>query len=283
MKIAHSMPDVTGVTLVGTGAAWLTADGSDALFDGKPARKARLQWPTGTPAVGQYVALQCDFATPSAVNVAALLGLVGVGAGVKIEVRGRVGAGGYTTPLGGNALTQRTVQSPDGTVGAWILANDLGTLFTGVEVRIYNDKATATWATAATTIDVGELVAMPSATWPIREGWTLAPFDPSVITRTRGQQRVGTALPTYRVLTADLVPMDTGRVRGGVDDLEMVTAALSGNRRGCVIPQYKTAGVNDYALLQRTALYGSAAELPGPTSVQRQWFGGSIVFEEVPG
>lgn len=271
MLVAHSMPAITGTTL--TAGSWLTADGAAALFDGKPARRARLQL-----GAGSYTGIRVTFAA-TAVRCVALLGLVGVAAGVTVEVLGRVGAGGFTTPLGGNAATGVTRLQADGTTAAWILGDTSGTQYTGLEVRIH---------AASAAVDIGELVAMPVLTLPIRDGWTIQPVDPTQYERTLAMQRVGVARRPYRVLSAEVAGQSTDAVRrGGLSggmDLATLATALAGNARACFIPDYRdmTTKAMDYQLAAASAIYGAAVELPGAANLQRQWYGSRIVAEEVP-
>lgn len=284
MLLGYSMPVVTAVALSGNaGSAWLTVDGGAACYDGKPARKARLQWAADVvPDVGDYVQVDLTIAATS-LRICAVLGLTGVPVGTVVQVYGkRAGDAGATWDFGGqNAAT--VVQFPDGTAGAWFVLPAAAEAVTVVGFRIYNDAAAATWATAATAIDIGELVAMPAVDIPIDKGWAQQRMDPSMRSATRSSQPATSARTPFRVLSCAFSPSPSGEapVRfGGLDngmDWEAIAAAVAGDNRCAAIPRWA-----DTARVQATAQYGICTGI-GPTQhVTGPFWRKEMTFQEVP-
>lgn len=270
MLISYSMPAVSTAAL--TGGTWLTSDGAAALWDGKPSRRARLQWSAGS-ALGGYVEITLNFSASSFLRVFALLGST-LPAGVRIVF--------------GGAVEARTGYQPDTTAGAWGVAAADGTPVASCTVRIYNDRNGAPWAANGTIIDIGELWAGPAVEIGIRDGWDVQTIDPGEVTRTRGGQLNVARQSSYRSLAASFAGLSASAVRGegmanGMD-LERVTAALRGGARCAVVPHYRslTTRALDPQAIARSAIYGYAAQLPNASNITRGWFTGQLVVEEIP-
>lgn len=276
MLIGYSMPPATAAI---TGGTWLTADGGAACCDGKPGRRARLQWGAGNT-TANFVAITLALAVPAFARVFGLLGST-LPSGVRVE---------FVGPAGGSlgaGTDVRTAAMPDGTTAAWGIGDGAAAVST-VIVRIYNDRDGATWANSGTIIDLGELVAMPAVTLGIGDGWGVETVDPSSIARTRGGQVNVARQSAYRVLTARIAGLPTSSARGGGlangMDLSSLAAALRGGARCCAIPQYRdmvTRAV-DPALAARSAIYGLATQIPDVTNISRGYFTGQLVVEEIP-
>ncbi len=287
MLIGYGMPAVSAPTLTGTGAAWLSADAGTAMFDGKPGRRTRLRWLSGTPTTAQVLMVAAPLGTTIRPRVVALLGLKGVPEGVSVMVAGKRPADGshiYTLGGGNSGVTRRMA---DGSIGCWLILGEGIDAITSLAVNLYNNAGGVTWATAATEFEIGEVVIMPAVTVRLSESWAIARVDPSAHIRSRGGQVSSVQATSYRRFTGSLAGSPTADVRGGAlangDDWETVAAAIVGGRRCCVVPQYRnSAGAIDPALLNRSAVYGVAVEFPGPQNIQRQYFGGAIAVEEVP-
>ncbi len=278
------MPAVTAAALGGAaGAAWLTADGAAACYDGKPARKARLQWAAaGAPTITDYVQVDLTIAATS-LRVCAILGLTSVPAGAVVHVYGkRAGDAGVTWDFGGqNQAT--VVQFADGTYGAWFVLPAGAAAVTKVGFRFYNNVAGATWATAATSIDIGELVAMPAVEVLIDKGWTQQLVDPSIRSATRSSTPVANVRTPYRVLGCTFSPSPSGEavVRfGGLAnsmDWDKLAAALAGDARCIVMPRWA-----DTARINATAQYGICSGI-GPTQhVSGPFWRKEMTFQEIP-
>lgn len=279
MLISYSMPGITSSSI--TGAGWLTSDGADALYDGKPARRARLQWGAGAT-LDAYVQIALGFGAATPLRVLALLGTT-LPAGVRVDFLGAGGDG-----LGGTCNNARTATMPDGTTGAWAVARDNEPAETGCWIRIHNDCNGAPWAVNGTIVDLGEVWAGPAVTAGIRDGWDVQTVDPGEVVRTRGGQVNVARQSSYRSLAASFAGLSASAVRGeglanGMD-LERVTAALRGGARCAVVPHYRslTTRALDPQAIARSAIYGYAAQLPNASNITRGWFTGQLVVEEIP-
>lgn len=289
MLIGYGMPQVSAPTLTGTGADWLSADGGTAMFDGKPARRTRIRWlSSGSPAIGQALMIAAPLAAATRPRVIGLLGLKNVPEGVSVMVAGkRTGDSSHVYTLGGSN-TGVTRRMADGSIGCWMVVGEGIDPIVSLAVSIYNNLGGATWATAATEFEIGEIVIMPAVTVRLAEGWGIARLDPSAHTRTRGSQVSTVQATSFRRFTGSLAGAPTADARGGGlangGDWETVAAMLTGGRRCVVIPQYRTlpGGAFDAALCNRTAVYGIAIEFPSPQNIQRQYFSGTMTVEEIP-
>lgn len=251
MLIGYGAPPQS-VALVG--GTWLTADGGAALFDGKPARRARI---ARTGALAINVTLDVAIVP----GIVAVLGL-NVPPGVEVTAAG---------------ASATTIRLPDGSVCAWLFPTGTA-LVSSVAVTI---------DTVVTNVEVGEIAIFSAVDVGITDGWAVAPIDTSVHSRTKGAQVNTVPGPVYRRLTATLTGRPTEVVRkGGMAgvDWETVAHALAGRRRACVVPQYRDMVTKafDQVLAARSAIYGYASQLPTAENISRQYFTGYIEFEEIP-
>lgn len=291
MLIAYTPQDgsaaVTAIVLgagSGTGQDWLTSDDGAACFDGKPARKARFLWRNdASPTTAHYVQVVATLAALTPVRVIALLGLANVPAGVSVEVYGkRAGDAGASWNFGGQN-TGTVVQFADGTFGCWIVLPDGAEAVTQIAYRLLNDNGGSTWATAATQVDVGELVGLPAVEVPIDAGWTQVLLDPSVRSDTRGSQVNIDSRAPYRVLASTFSPSGSGEapVRfGGLAngmDWERLATAVAGGGRCAVIPRWAST-----ARIQATAQYGIAAEIGATEHIRGPFWRKQMTFREIP-
>lgn len=281
------MPPVTQIALSGgAGFAWLTSDNGSACYDEKPARRSRLRWrDDGVPAIAHTVSITVDIPSTK-VGIVGVLGLRSVPAGAKLEVYGKRAADAGTTYNFTGQNTGTVQKFADGTYGAWFLLPDAAEAVTKVEFRFYNDVAGATWATAATTVDIGELVAMPVLDIDIDAGWTQPHIDPSQITRSRAAQVSAVAVTGYRELACTYSQALEAKVRyggltGGMDWTRLDTALMAG-QRCVVVPRWKTAGLVDPAKVNAHAMYGIAIELGEIQHVTGPYWRRAARFQEVP-
>lgn len=252
MKIAYGMPAVANVTLAG--GTWLTADAGSALFDGKPARKSRINR-TGS------LSLTITLASAIAPRVIALLGL-SLPAGVSITAA---------------TATATTRPMPDGTVCAWLfpLAGATNTV-------------TVSIATTQATVEIGEIAIFQAIDVGIRDSWQVDYVDATRKERTKAGQLNTIPGAKWRRFTGELSPRSVElAIKGGIAgaDWETVANALSGSGKGAIIPMHRDIHTKlfDPELAARSAIYGHAIELPGYTNVQRQYFSSYMAFEEIPG
>lgn len=273
------MPAVTAVAL--SAGTWLTTDAGTACFDEKPARKSRFSWPAGAATITDYVTITATFANASTLSVFAALGL-SLPAGVRVVFVGHAGA------ALGSITDQRTVTMPDGSAGVFGIGDESLTTHASAGFRIYNDANGSPWATTGTPVDIGELVAMPGVSAPIRDGWAVETVDPSEFSRTRGGQVSASQVSAFRVLTANMAGMPTVNARGGGlsngMDIATLAAALRGGARCVAIPHYRNIDTKalDGNAANRSGIYGYASQIPDVTNISRGYFASTLVVEEVP-
>lgn len=253
MLYAYRRPTAPVWTVHGTGASIA----SDVRLDnGQPSEPTAIGWLSeGAPSTADYVDLRVAWAAEMPIRVLTLLGL-SCGPGVRVDVTGRRAAdAGYTYALGGNAASQRTVEQPGGRVDHIVVADAGLDDLIGVQWRIYNDRNSSTWATAATDLLVGEAGPWQTVTLFGEAGWKRGRTDPSTRQRTIGGGLHVAARAAYRLLDIGLAPEWIEGVRqGGLDngeDWETLEAAAGGDARAVVIVRRDTA-----AEIHRTALFG---------------------------
>lgn len=289
MLIAYSMPKVSGLFLHSGGAAgqaWLSSDNGAACFDEKPGRVSRLRWRNdAVPALGHWVAVRVDMPLTK-LRVIAFLGLKGVPEGAMVRVYGQRDADAAPTYAFNNTNQANVVRLADGTLAAWMVLDAAAEPVKRLEWRFYNQQGAATWATAVTTIDIGELVAMPAADIAHQSDWTVSLIDPTQAERSLASQLATNPRQPYRQITANFTPDSIAAVRGsGLPngmDWERLRAALTMDRRCVVIPRWRTpAGALDTVELPRTAIYGVGRI----AEIQHQggdFYSSSITAMEVP-
>lgn len=286
MRIGYTPPNgstqVTAVVLqAAPGGAWLTSDAGAACFDGKPARKSRMKWRTdAVPAIAHYVQVEATLAAATPIGICAFLGLTNVPVGTVVHVYGKRPADASVTWNFGGQNTATVVEFADGTRGAWFVLPDGAAAVQKVGFRIFNNAGGATWATAATTIDIGELVAMPAVDVDHEPSWDMPLIDPSSAGRSRGSQSYVARRTPYRRLQAALPPEYVNKVRaGGLAngmDWARLAYALAGQRRMAAIVR-----TLNQAETNATAIYGTAA-LSGERHASGDYYSASIVVEEEP-
>jgi len=285
--ILHSRP--TGITW--TGPTFLTS--SDALTDSKPARTTRIEWPVESPASPELtdtVLLQGQWPTAAVIRGACLLDLRDLPAGVKIEVRGRRPEdGSYSYALGGNALTQRTVQRADGQVCAWwLFADDLDPIV-GLEFRVFDDANGATWA--GDHFEIGEAFFAEGAEWGIRLQFGDTFDDPSIFRETLGNQQDVVARKRAIVRDFELCPVRWEDAHGVSDSLVSLREDLSGGADCAIIPALREPSTGkpsvqgiDYGTINATALFGKARGFGVLRALpEGPWWTMSMTFRETPG
>lgn len=287
MLIGYSMPAVTAIALSGgAGYAWLTSDNGSACYDGKPARRARLRWRNdAVPAIGHTLSITLDIAS-TPLRVVAALGLKNVPAGAKVEVYGKRAADAGNTYNFGGSNIGTVVKLADGSFAAWFVLPATATAVEKIEFRFFNDAAGVTWATAVTTVDIGELVAMPAVDVDIEPEWAVEPVDPSQSSLSLAAQPSTVRRQAYRRLECSITPDGVAKARaGGLAngmDWSRLQVAMFGDARVVGIPRLLTpAGTVDTAELHRTALYGTA-RIGATGHLGGDYYAASATFQEVP-
>lgn len=279
MLISYAMPAIASSDIVD--GAWATSDEGSALFDGKPARRARVLWNAGT-SIYSYVSIPVTFAAPSLLRVFALLG-TSMPPGVRIAFKTPTGGS-----FGGNTSDVFTTYQPDQTTAAWGIGDQDTISDAGCTIRIYNDCNGETWISDWESFDLGEVWLAPAVTVGIRDGWDVQTTDPAVFNRTRAGQLNVARQSAYRVLTAAFAGLSTGSARGeglanGMD-MDRLVSALRGGARCAVVPHYRDMITRelDGQAAARSAIYGYASQLPNVANISRGWFSGQLVVEEIP-
>lgn len=283
MLIGYTSPESQPVAIaIGGGtAAWLSSDLGSACYDGKPARKSRLQWrDDAVPAIGHFVVPVTTLSGYAPIRIAAILGLRNVPVGARISLRGKRAADATVDWNFGGGAEATVIEFADGTRGAWFVLPAGAEAVNKVAWRIYNDVAGATWADAATTIDIGELVALPAVELEHEAHWDMPMIDPSSGGRSRASQSYVSRRTPYRRLQAAFPPEYVNKVRGGGlangMDWTKLAYALAGQRRMAAIVRTLSA-----AETNATALYGTAA-LSGERHAGGDYYSAGIVVEEEP-
>lgn len=284
MLIGYSMPATT-ISLPGT-ATWLTDDDGDACVDGIPTRRARMLWRTdAVPAIAHYVTPVLTFAAAAQIRIFAVLGLLNVPVGAVVAIWGkRSGDTGWPYDFGGGN-TGTVVQFADGTRGVWFVLPAAASPVLQIELRLYNNVAGATWATLATQIDIGEVVAMQAVDIELASDWSDELVDPTEVNLTRDSQPRSVARLPYRRIEGGLTVDGRAAVRGGAlggSDWAQLRFAMSGDRRVIAIPRWRSsAGVVDQAEVNATALYGTG-RFGKVQHAGGDYYSASIAFLESP-
>lgn len=255
MLLCHSMPGVTGAgfstSLAGGGYLGATQDG---LYDGIPARVARVQWATTAGTTASWVALTLTFTVASTIRV---VGLLGVTLPVGTQVLAKLVNG--ATVLG--TVSQRLRALPPGeATGAWLVFPAAIAGATGLQVLIYNDVNGVASIAANTVFEVGELVAMSATDLRLQADWGIELVDPSEADLTRDSQASVVDREPYRRFEGNLSAGSFDEVySGGLagQDWSSLQAAIAADRRCVAIPRWTADGVTvDDDKVAATAVYG---------------------------
>jgi hypothetical protein len=284
MLTGYSIPSGNSFTVHGTGAAFLT---DVRLANGRPAQVTRLQWlSAGSPAITDYLDLRMSWAASQSIGAVLLLGLT-CGAGVRVDVTGRRPEdAGYTFALGGNAATQRTVARSDGRV-RHIVAPTATDALIGLQWRIYNDRSSSTWATAASVLDIGQAVGMGAVELEADQGWDDTLIDGSELQWTLASQPHVVARRDRRQRTVRLIPQELAIARAtglaGGTDWARLDAAMTGYSPVFSAVRWRDSnGDVDAAELHETGLFGIAAQRGGVRHLAGPWYDRALVFQEAP-
>lgn len=285
MLTGYSIPSGSSHTLDGTGASFLT---DVRLANGRPGQVTRLQWlSSGSPATSQYVDLRMSWATAQAIGVILMLGL-SCGAGVRVVVTARRASDpGYTFDLGGNSTTQDTVARSDGRVRHIVVPTATDPLI-GIQWRIYNDLGGATWATAATVLDIGQAVGMSARALRVKPGWQDRLLEMSDLAFTLGSQPHIVARRNRRERVVELTPAQVEEVREeGLNgtDWWRIENAIAQYQPVFTAPNYlDSAGALDAAALHETGLFGIAQDRGAIRHIAagKRWYERAITFAEAP-
>ena len=278
--ILHSRP--SGIAW--TGPTYLTS--TDAMNDGKPARATRVEFAGG--AIGNSVSPVATWPTAKVIRGGWLIIDRGGVAGIKIEVRGKRPAdGGYTYVLGGNALTQRTVERDDGTIAiAWAFDDGLDAII-GLEFKIFDDANGAVWVDDY--FDIGEVFFGEGTEVNIRREFSHELDDPTIVEHSIGNQPHVVERKRAEIIGIDICPVTWDDAYMSGDSLRRLRERLVGGKDCAIIVAFRepatgSAGAIDYDVVQATTWFGKCTELGTLRSVSEgaRW-AMEMTFRESPG
>lgn len=277
--ILHSRP--SGITW--SGPTFLTSD--DALTDGKPARSTRVEFEGGS--LTDYVALVGVWSTPTIIRGAVIVFDRNVPSGAKIEIRGKQLADpGYTYLLGGNALTQRTIERDDGTIAAAFAFDEDVAAIVGLEIRVFDDANGVTYAGGY--IDIGEVFFGQGTEVNIRREVNDGIEDPTERSYTLGNQPDVVQRKWARTVDVDVCPTPWDESYMTADSLMRLRNRLAGQTDCAIILGFRAPatgkGATDWDVVQRTTVFGKCIQLGDVRSLPDAplWVV-SLGFRESPG
>jgi len=262
MLIGYDLPIDWALAI--TSGTWVTPEA--ALQDRSPSERTRVQWPSGSQHTAVTVAITGARSRAFVPRLAALLGTT-LPAGLRVEIRGkRATDAGFTYELGGNALTRRTVEFDDGSVGCiWAFADDLDPILAW-QLLIYNDVDGVPGISASAYLDLGEIVVCPAVDVPHRPGRRFATVDASPSYRLLGGRTIRAGRTAYRVLTVrpmfDRITVARGRTLPGDMDWGRLQTKLSADPWTLVV-----LTPWDLDLAQYESIYGVASRVPSLDSI----------------
>lgn len=294
MKIGYDPvnPANASWSLTGSGAAFVTDD--SGLDDGWPQRRTRISFTdTVSQTIAETVGVRRTWGTAFVPRGGCILGVErpsGVSLeGLKLEIRGkRPEDAGFTYALGGNSLTQRLVQLPDGngSIGLfWLYDAGLDPIH-GYEILYFNDIGGATTLEPSEVFDTGEISVRPMVDMPIKKGWDMPWQDPTIRRRTdSGSQSDRVPKDPWRRLVCEFaMGRDADVFRGGLADgmdWQMVQRQLLRGDPVLLFPRWTNAGVFDADTLHRWALFAEA-DVDGVGHVAGPWWRSRMEFDEIP-
>lgn len=230
-----------------TGGSFASGFDGSALTNGRPADATRMVWPSGAQTTSVTQVLTYTF-TGGAID-ARCAGLIIpaasttnlMPAGVKVTFAGKLSGGNVA--LNGNAITQRTVTLPNGSVVIWVVfpAVSIDTLV----VTIYNDKNGSTWISASANHDLGEIWVGKGADFNVANDIVKELMGGLLQRRSHNNQAWALEVQPYWQLTANLVAMEEYIAIGpnsAQDDYETVLEAISTAEAAVLIPSYLSRG-----------------------------------------
>jgi hypothetical protein len=274
-----------GITTNGSGVSFATP--ASAMDDGRPASVTRFLWPShGTPDLA-YVEIEGTWTTAAPVLYLHILNIsMFQGTQINVSFR-RAFTTTWDTPTG--AVYVERLAS--GVKVACATVPNGGYAYTGVRVRLnaYNPVFGGASIFAGTPVDIGEIWLGQLEDVPIKNDWAVDDEDPSVTRDSDLLQpwlRRGTPRRVLR-FTPHLRNLDGiygARLGLGTDvpnaALDKITTRFNRGQQVVCIPRW-TDG--DFALMARSAIFGTAIKLGGFRHLRGGWYDpGQFVIREAP-
>lgn len=284
MLIGYSMPEVLGYgvasTLSGGGFLGSTQDG---LFDGLPARVARLQWPTTTGTLTDHMRIILAFNGGQApLRLAAVRGLT-LPVGTLLQVDLCQGISGLTVVA---SQTQRAVRFADGSVGAWFIFPSTSPTADRADLLVWNDVSGAAAIAANQVFEIGEFSAMRCVDTHMQEDWGDEFIDPTESNLSRDAQPSSVPRLGYRKVDVSLSAATHaecfGGGLGGGMDWAQLRDAFAGDRPVIAMPRWRDgSGAVVQSLVNATAVYGTA-RMGKVQHLGGDYYSASVAFTESP-
>jgi hypothetical protein len=257
MRLGYSIPNDWSFAIAG--GDWLGTDAGDPAFlqDRSPAARTFFTWPAGAQTTATTCAITGTRTTAFVPYLAALLN-TSLPLGTLVTLIGKRPAdAGYTYELGGNCLTSRVVDLPDGGRGIiWLPDAGLDPI-NAFQATAYNDVNSVAAIPAESVQSVGELIVMPAAEITHEAGPTESWPDRRV-SRTLGAQASVSGMSAYRVLTVRSALLTYAEVRGdalGGVDWQQIAGALARD------PFVLAVLYPEDAAAHRSAIFGTVSGL----------------------
>lgn len=265
-------------------ATYLTSQ--DALTDGKSARATRVEFIGG--ALTDFVAIRASWTSQTVLAGGWIIFDRQVPAGVRVEIRGkRLADAGYTYALGGNALTQRTVQRDDGTIAiAWVFDEGLDPVV-GYEVHVFDDANGLIYVDGY--IDIGEIFVGEGTEVNIRREFSHEIEDPTKTDYSIGNQPHVVERKRAEVIGIEICPVIWDEAYRSGDSLRRLRERLVGGRDCAIIVAFREpatghVGSIDYDTVQATTWFGKCTNLGSLRSVNEgAYWSVDLTFRESPG
>jgi hypothetical protein len=232
------------------------------LVDCIPSTACALTWTSGAQSSSVWVQLPWRMTPAPTIEcrVFALLGLVGIPAGVRVELYSGASIG---------ALTQRSatevVRLPNGTYGAWIVRDEgEGWTHEYWAWRIYNDDGDTSPIAASANLLVGELYASPAWQWDVGR-WDTKVVMPHIINRANSGAARKVKRDSYRTVDLTITPQDWQTAMAGEDTLLDMLYDLAQQDCVAIVPRPENrgdAGVNA-DVVPRTAMLADLTDAGG--------------------
>lgn len=287
MLVSHSRVKSIAWGISTNGIAVSFATPAAAMNDGRPGSVARFLWPAHASPNDAWVQIE---GTWSPARIALFFGLINIsmlqGTTVEVSFR-RATTGLWDTPAG----TVYVEALASGARVAYCSLPDLGRIYSGIRIKLYAFNAVFGSASifAGTPVDIGEVWLGELQDIPIKNDWSCVPEDPTVSrdsewlqpwVRRGTPRRVLTFTPEIRHLDGIYGPRQGLGTSVASSALEKIQTRFDRGQQVVCVPRW-TPG--EYALMARSAIFGTATRLGGYRHLRGGWFDpGTFTIREAP-